>query len=151
MSSSFPNLIRSAPEARALIQSIRPRRGKSKTPELVLIDGEAPLDERLLQVCDGLIDILSTFFNVSGRELRSHSRCERPVARVRQIGMYVAHVTLALTMSEVGLAFGRDRSTVNNACHLIEDMREELEFDRIVQTIENVVKVAFMRDGTVRR
>ncbi|WP_027229974.1 helix-turn-helix domain-containing protein [Phyllobacterium sp. UNC302MFCol5.2] len=150
MSSSLLNLIRSAPEAKAMIHSLRPRRGKPKVPELVSIDEEAPLDERLLQVCDGLIDILSTLFNVSGRELRSHSRCERPVARVRQIGMYVAHVTLALTMSEVGRAFGRDRSTVNHACHLIEDMREELEFDHIVQTIENIVKVAFMRDGTVR-
>ncbi|SFI52986.1 dnaA protein helix-turn-helix [Phyllobacterium sp. CL33Tsu] len=150
MSSSLLNLIRSAPEAKGMVHSLRPRRGKPKIPELVSIDEEAPLDERLLQVCDGLIDILSTFFNVSGRELRSHSRCERPVARVRQIGMYVAHVTLALTMSEVGRAFGRDRSTVNHACHLIEDMREELEFDHIVQTIENIVKVAFMRDGTVR-
>lgn len=97
------------------------------------------------------MDILSTFFNVSGRELRSNSRCERPVARVRQIGMYVAHVTLALTMSEVGRAFGRDRSTVNHACHLIEDMREEQEFDRIIQTIENIVRMSFMCDGTVRR
>jgi chromosomal replication initiation ATPase DnaA len=109
------------------------------------------MDERLFQVCDAVVDILSTFFNVSGRELRSHSRCERPVARVRQIGMYIAHVTLALTMSEVGRAFGRDRSTVNHACHLIEDMREEREFDRIIQTIENIVRISFMRDGTVRR
>ncbi len=57
----------------------------------------------------------------------------------------------ALTMSEVGRAFGRDRSTVNHACHLIEDMREELEFDRIIQTIENIVRTAFVRDGTARR
>ena len=147
MSSSFPNLIRSAAEARAMVQALRPRRGKQKAPVLVEIDEGAPLDERLLQVCDGVIDILSTFFNVSGRELRSQSRCERSVARVRQIGIYVAHVTLALTMSEVGRAFGRDRSTVNHACHLIEDMREELEFDRIVQTIENIVKVATGRCG----
>lgn len=109
------------------------------------------MDERLFQICDGVVDILSTFFNVSGRDLRSNSRCGRPVARVRQIGMYIAHVTLALTMSEVGRAFGRDRSTVNHACHLIEDMREELEFDRIIQTIENIVRTAFVRDGTARR
>ena len=151
MSSSFPKLIRSPAEARAMVQQLQPRRGKLKAKAYVEIDQEAALDERLLQVCDGLIDILSAFFNVSGRELRSHSRCERPVARVRQIGMYVAHVTLALTMSEVGRAFGRDRSTVNHACHLIEDMREEVEFDGIVQSIENIVKVAFMRDGTVPR
>jgi chromosomal replication initiation ATPase DnaA len=134
-----------------MIDALRPRRGRFKASAPVLVDEEAPMDERLFQVCDGVVDILSTFFNVSGRDLRSNSRCGRPVARVRQIGMYVAHVTLALTMSEVGRAFGRDRSTVNHACHLIEDMREELEFDRIIQTIENIVRTAFVRDGTVRR
>ncbi len=151
MSSNFPLLIRSAEEAQAMIQTLRPRRGKRTYPVSIALVEDAPIDERLFQVCDGLVDILSTFFNVSGRELRSNSRCERPVARVRQIGMYVAHVALALTMSEVGRAFGRDRSTVNHACHLIEDMREEPEFDRIIQTIENIVRVAFMRDGSVCR
>jgi chromosomal replication initiation ATPase DnaA len=153
MSSSFPRLLRSNSDAHAMIDTLRPRRGRFKTPHVkpVVLDEVAPMDERLFQVCDGVLDILAAFFNVCGRELRSHSRCERPVARVRQIGMYVAHVTLALTMSEVGRAFGRDRSTVNHACHLIEDMREELEFDRIIQRLESIVKAAFMRDRTVRR
>lgn len=152
MSSSFPHLMRSTTDARALIDTLRPRRGKFKAPVVpVLVDEQAPMDERIFQVCDGVLDILSAFFNINGRELRSHSRCERPVARVRQIGMYVAHVTLALTMAEVGRAFGRDRSTVNHACHLIEDMREEREFDRIIQTLESIVKTAFLRYGTVRR
>ncbi|MCE3543503.1 hypothetical protein LXJ56_25315, partial [Escherichia coli] len=102
-------------------------------------------------VCDGVIDILASFFNVSGRELRAHSRCERSVARVRQIGMYVAHVTLSLSMTEVGRAFGRDRSTVNHACHLIEDMRDEPEFDRVVQTLENILRAAFLRSGMGRQ
>ncbi|WP_457301437.1 helix-turn-helix domain-containing protein [Phyllobacterium sp. P5_D12] len=116
----------------------------------MVVDEEAPVDERLFQLCDGVLDILSAFFNVSGRDLRSHSRCERSVARVRQVGMYVAHVTLALTMSEVGRAFGRDRSTVNHACHLVEDMREDLEFDRIIQTIENIIRVAYVESGRLR-
>ena len=149
MSSSFPRLIRSGAEAQTMIDMLRPRRCRFRAPALIIVDNEAPVDERLFQVCDGVIDILSAFFNVSGRDLRSHSRCERSVARVRQVGMYVAHVTLALTMSEVGRAFGRDRSTVNHACHLIEDMREELEFDRIIQTIENI-RVAFVQNGRLR-
>ncbi len=115
MSSSFPCLTRSTSDTRAMIDMLRPRRSRYNVPVVpVMVDEEAPMDERLFQLCDGVLDILSAFFNVSGRELRSHSRCERPVARVRQIGMYVAHVTLALTMAEVGRAFGRDRSTVNH-------------------------------------
>jgi chromosomal replication initiation ATPase DnaA len=152
MSSKLPGLIRSAGQAQAMIATLQPRRGRPKLPPVhLVIDEEAPVDERLFQVCDAVVDILAAFFNVSGGELRSHARCERPVARVRQIGMYVAHVTLALTMSDVGRAFGRDRSTVNHACHLIEDMREERDFDMIVQTIETIVRNAFMPSGRVRR
>ncbi|MEN2574998.1 hypothetical protein AAER51_05770, partial [Acinetobacter baumannii] len=61
------------------------------------------------------------------------------------------HVTLSLSMTEVGRAFGRDRSTVNHACHLIEDMRDEPEFDRVVQTLENILRAAFLRSGMVRQ
>ena len=151
MSSNFPRLIHTAADARSMVDALRPKRSRFKPPAPVIVCSKATVDERLLQVCEGVFDILSAFFNVSGRDLRAHSRCERPVARVRQIGMYVAHVTLALSMTQVGRAFGRDRSTVNHACHLIEDMREEIEFDRIVQTIENIVKTAFVRDGAVQR
>jgi hypothetical protein len=150
MSSSLPRLIRSGAEARAVTDTLKARRCRFKRPVLVVVDEGAPVDERLFQLCDGVLDILSAFFNVSGRDLRSHSRCERSVARVRQVGMYVAHVTLALTMSEVGRAFGRDRSTVNHACHLVEDMREDLEFDRIIQTIENIIRVAYVQSGRLR-
>ena len=148
MSSSLPRLIRSGAEARTVTDTLKARRCRFKRP--MVVNEEAPVDERLFQLCDGVLDILSAFFNVSGRDLRSHSRCERSVARVRQVGMYVAHVTLALTMSEVGRAFGRDRSTVNHACHLVEDMREELEFDRIIQTIENIIRVAYVESGRLR-
>ncbi|MBZ9600387.1 helix-turn-helix domain-containing protein [Phyllobacterium chamaecytisi] len=150
MSSSLPCLIRSGVEARAVTDTLKARRCRFRRPVLAVIDEEAPVDERLFQLCDGVLDILSAFFNVSGRDLRSHSRCERSVARVRQVGMYVAHVTLALTMSEVGRAFGRDRSTVNHACHLVEDMREDLQFDRIIQTIENIIRVAYVESGRLR-
>ncbi len=148
MSSSLPRLIRSGAEARTVTDTLKARRCRFKRP--MVVNEEAPVDERLFQLCDGVLDILSAFFNVSGRDLRSHSRCERSVARVRQVGMYVAHVTLALTMSEVGRAFGRDRSTVNHACHLVEDMREDLEFDRIIQTIENIIRVAYVESGRLR-
>lgn len=151
MSENFPHLIRSAGEARAMIEILRQARPKPKRAEPVAPDGSELPDDRLFHVCDGVIDILASFFNVSGRELRAHSRCERSVARVRQIGMYVAHVTLSLSMTEVGRAFGRDRSTVNHACHLIEDMRDEPEFDRVVQILENILRAAFLRSGMVRQ
>ena len=37
--------------------------------------------------------------------------------------MYVAHVVLSLNMTDIGRGFGRDRTTVLHACHLVEDSR----------------------------
>ncbi len=99
-------------------------------------------DEHVLDLCEGMIDIAAALFNVSGRDLRHPGRSSQSVARVRQIAMYVAHVVLGLTMLEVGRGFGRDRTTVLHACHLIEDMREDEEFDGIVAMIERVAGAA---------
>lgn len=93
--------------------------------------------------CDGVIDLLAVFFNVSGRQLRSPGRTSLPVARVRQIGMYIAHVTLGMKMTAVGAGFGRDKSTVVHACHTIEDMRDDEDFDGIVARVERLVAIAF--------
>lgn len=89
------------------------------------------------------MDIMAALFNVSGNELRRAGRSTTSVARVRQIGMYVAHVILGLNMTEIGRGFGRDRTTVQHACHLIEDMRDDEDFDSIVLLAERVTKAAF--------
>jgi chromosomal replication initiation ATPase DnaA len=57
--------------------------------------------------------------------------------------MYVSHVVLRLSMNEVGLGFGRDRTTVLHACHLVEDLRDDEDFDRLVAKTERVAFAAF--------
>lgn len=99
-------------------------------------------DERAAELCECVLDIVAALFNVSGRELRETGRSAMGVARVRQIGMYVAHVILGLNMTEVGRGFGRDRTTVQHACHLVEDMRDDDDFDRIVNMVERVTAAA---------
>lgn len=99
-------------------------------------------DELTLEVCECLIDIAAAMFSVSSKELRKPGRTALPVSRVRQIAMYVAHVVLRMTMSEVGAGFGRDRTTVLHACQVVEDLRDDSEFDRVVQTIERVASAA---------
>ena len=100
-------------------------------------------DERVSDICECVLDILSALFNVSGRELRQPGRTSTSVSRVRQIGMYVTHVNMGLSMAEVGRGFGRDRTTVMHACHLIEDMRDDAEFDQIVRMTERITAIAF--------
>jgi chromosomal replication initiation ATPase DnaA len=104
--------------------------------------------ERNVELCECMIDIAAALYNVSGRDLRHTGRSSHSVARVRQIAMYVAHVVLGLSMNEVGRGFGRDRTTVLYACHLVEDMREDEEFDRIIAMTERIASAALRnRDG----
>jgi hypothetical protein len=100
-------------------------------------------DERALDLCEGLIDICSALFSVSGKDLRRSGRTSLDVSRVRQIAMYVAHVVLRLNMSDIGRGFGRDRTTVIHSCHLIEDLRDDEDFDGIVSMVERVALAAF--------
>ena len=100
-------------------------------------------EERTLALCEAMIDITAALFNVSGRELRKSGRSSMGISRVRQVAMYVAHVVLRLNMADIGKAFGRDRTTVLYACHLIEDLRDDEEFDRIITMTERVALAAF--------
>lgn len=107
----------------------------------------ASFKKTALEICDGLIDLLSEAFGIKGSELRNSVRGRKEIARVRQIGMYVAHTMFSMTMATVAAGFGRDRSTVMYACHQIENMRDDAEFDQIVHNFERIVAAAFSIDG----
>ncbi len=96
-----------------------------------------------MEICESMIDICAAMFNVSSKELRQTGRTGNDVARVRQIAMYVTHVSLGVSMHEVGRGFFRDRTTVRHACHLVEDMRDDEDFDRAVVMMERVARAAF--------
>ena len=102
-----------------------------------------PRDEQILELCEGMIDITAALFNVSSKEMRKPGRSSLGVSRVRQVAMYVAHVVLRLSMTDIGRAFGRDRTTVLYACHLVEDLRDDTDFDRIITMTERVALAAF--------
>ncbi len=51
-------------------------------------------------------------------------------------GDVLAHVMCGLTLTEVGLLFGRDRTTVAHACAVVEDRRDDPVFDRALDLLE---------------
>lgn len=65
----------------------------------------------------------------------------RSAVHRRQIAMYVAHVVLRLTLTEIGLAFGRDRTTVSHACRMVEDRRDDPGYDRFVSVVERLASM----------
>lgn len=100
-------------------------------------------DELGTEVCECMIDIGAALFCVSSKELRKPGRTSESISRVRQIIMYVTHVVLRLNMGEIGRGFARDRTTVQYACKVVEDLRDDPDFDRVVSVLESVAFAAF--------
>ena len=67
----------------------------------------------------------------------------RHASHIRQIAMYVCHVVLRLSLSDIGHCFGRDRTTVSHACNVVEDRRDDAAFDALVASIERIVAAVF--------
>jgi hypothetical protein len=73
---------------------------------------------------------------VSIRQLLSPTRGEADLALARQLAMYLMHVVHGRVYRDVGRFFGRDRTTVSHACAVIEELREDSDFDAEVSRLE---------------
>lgn len=72
-------------------------------------------------------------------ELLGPTRGAPDAALARQLAMYLCHVGFGMSLQRVASAFGRDRSTIAYACHLIEDKRDDAKFDNFTQALENAL------------
>ena len=97
--------------------------------------------------CNEVIALVAREKHVPIRLLTHRSRCRAQTARARQLAMYLSHVVLGRSMTEIGDAFGRDRTTVSYACALIEDMRDDPVFDAEVSVFERHLEA--QRDGGI--
>jgi chromosomal replication initiation ATPase DnaA len=59
------------------------------------------------------------------------------IARARQTVMYLARVVLGFTYAEAGRLVGRDRTTAAYACRVIEDLRDDPDFDAKLTALES--------------
>ena len=89
------------------------------------------------RLCDLVAITVAAAFGVPLAELRAATRRPRAIAFARQSAMYLAHVVFGLTLTEVGRAFGRDRTTAAHACELIEGLRDDPEFDAVLDSLEH--------------
>jgi hypothetical protein len=78
-------------------------------------------------------------FGVHAPELHRLSRGKAEVAQARQVAMYLTHTVFGLSLSDTGRIFERDRTTVAHACSVIEDMRDDSVFDRVIELLEGVI------------
>ena len=97
-----------------------------------------------------LLGLVARALGVPEAVLLHQQRCRRPIARARQLAMYLMHVILQRDYAEVGRFFHRDRTTVSYACALIEDLREDRAFDAEVCRLEAVLEMLRTGDGDTR-
>ena len=82
---------------------------------------------------------IAVAFEIEACDLRKPTRGRAETAFARQVAMYLAHVAYGLTLSDVGRAFDRDRTTVAYACGIVEDRRDDVSLDRTLDLLETVV------------
>ena len=93
------------------------------------------------QLCELVAIAVAAAFAVPITELRAVSRRPRAVAFARQSAMYLAHVAFGLTLTDVGRAFGRDRTTAAYACEQVEHMRDDPVLDAALEALEHACGV----------
>lgn len=99
------------------------------------------------EVCRLVRRVVSEIISLTGDRTQMRRDRRRMLCHVRQIAMYVCHVSLSIPMTEIGQAFGRDRTTVGHACHVVEDRRDDAGFDDFITGIERIVSVIFAAEG----
>lgn len=84
---------------------------------------------------------VANVFDVAASDLTGPSRGRARIAFCRQVAMYLTHVHLGLTLTQTGLLFGRDRTTVAHACEIIENSRDDPSFDQSLELLERAFRV----------
>jgi len=80
-----------------------------------------------------------------GRSNRQSPPCSRLLSRIcaargsARTAFALAHVGCGVSLTEVGHLFERDRTTVSHACGLVEDGRDDPDFDYRLNHLERAV------------
>lgn len=97
------------------------------------------LDEASARLAAG---VTAFALDVSAEEVLGLQRGSAAVAFARHVAVYLCHTAFEMSLARVAIAFGRDRSTVAHACHVIEDRRDEAHFDVWIGSLETMLREA---------
>ncbi|MCG8441941.1 MAG: chromosomal replication initiator DnaA [Caulobacterales bacterium] len=81
-------------------------------------------------------------FGLPVEEIAAATRRSKSAALARQSAMYLTHIAFGLNFARVADAFGRDRTTVAHACQVIEERRDDPEFDTCIENLESFLRAA---------
>ncbi|MBL1406849.1 MAG: hypothetical protein COC00_012760 [Rhizobiales bacterium] len=86
--------------------------------------------------------IVSSNLKVSITDIKRSNRGKTNICVARQVVMYLLHTSMSCSYCEVAMFLSRDRTTVSHGCRLIEDMRDDENFDKVITNMENFALAA---------
>lgn len=111
----------------------------------MLSGGEHKVNKRQIKRYDALSQVASArlvetavvaMARLPAESLRGAGRGQPRIAGARQVAMYLSHVVFGLSLTRVGICFGRDRTTVSHACSQVEDRRDDPALELGLSAIE---------------
>ncbi len=90
--------------------------------------------------------IVAAAKGVAVDDIKAPGRRSARVALARQCAMYLAHIVLGASYTDIGKRFSRDRTTVAHACRVVEERRENAAFDCLLTSIEDTIRAQSKRD-----
>jgi chromosomal replication initiation ATPase DnaA len=99
---------------------------------------DQPVSPHLVEMARAAV---AQVFGVGLEDMHTKSRYPR-AALARQIAMYLSHVVLGMTISQIAGACARERSTVFHAVRHVEDLRDDPELDSTLLYLECLVRNA---------
>jgi len=86
-----------------------------------------------------ILEAVATYFNIKPTTLKGHKR-DRPVARPRQVVMYLCKTELGMTLDDIGgLLGGRDHTTIMHGADLVTN--EISTNARLRESVEGIKKL----------
>ncbi|KQT54265.1 hypothetical protein ASG43_01175 [Aureimonas sp. Leaf454] len=92
-------------------------------------------------------EIASAVLAVPIEEIARPNRARSDACQARHIAIYLAHVVFQVPLTEIGLGFGRDRTSVAHAIRRVEDDRDGAAFDALVGRMERLAAACLDWNG----
>jgi len=96
---------------------------------------------------DMVIQIVAVRFGVTAEAIKSEERLPHDALRARRVAMYLAYVALGWQQERVGHVFGLNRQTASIACRRIEDARDNVELNTLLDELECAIQAIVGEPG----
>ncbi|MFK7902128.1 MAG: helix-turn-helix domain-containing protein [Nitratireductor sp.] len=88
-----------------------------------------------------ILHIVSKQMNVSISDIERTNRGKANISIARQVVMYLMHTSMSCSYYEVADFLMRDRTTVSHGCRIVEDMRDQEEFEQMLEKMEELAQI----------